>query len=364
MAVFWVFLILILCYSGYSQADEITFNGQTSVWTAFNDEDLTGIRYIPELNISYPLTGERGIDAFVSLNLYTWGEFDSSATFEDNADLKLYRSWLRYSSSQFETRLGLQKINFGPAKIFRTLRWFDQLDIRDPLKLTEGVYAVLGRYYFLNNANIWLWGLYGNDNLKGLEAFETDEHKMEWGGRCQYPVPKGEAAFSFNRRYIDIEDWNNEMSEPMTDGLENRFAIDGNWDIGIGLWFETSVEEIKINSNQQEWRKCLTIGSDYTFESGVHLLCEHFVQSTGSEIDQSDEKYDISALSLDYRFNIIDSINTIGYYDWDKEKSYYYVGWLRTYDNWQLNLSAFSNRDDDTSILSGEGVQCMLIYNH
>lgn len=33
---------------------------------------------------------------------------------------------------------------------------FDQVDPRDPLKLTDGVRGLLGRYCFLNNADIWL----------------------------------------------------------------------------------------------------------------------------------------------------------------------------------------------------------------
>jgi hypothetical protein len=52
----------------------------------------------------------------------------------------------------------LQKINFGSASMLRPLMWFDQMDPRDPLQLTDGVWGLLGRYYFLNNANIWLVG--------------------------------------------------------------------------------------------------------------------------------------------------------------------------------------------------------------
>jgi len=59
----------------------------------------------------------------------------------------------------------LQKINFGSATLFRLLMWFDRIDPRDPLKLTDGVYGLLLRYYFHNNTNIWLWGLYSITNL-------------------------------------------------------------------------------------------------------------------------------------------------------------------------------------------------------
>lgn len=355
------FILLLLC-SNHSRAGNITVNGQASAWVAFNDESQAGIRYIPELSISNPLAVGRDIDAEISLNSFIWAPIDSPSDFD--AVMKLYRSWLRYSTARFEMRLGLQKINFGPAKVIRTLMWFDRLDLRDPLEFTEGVYAVLGRYYFLNNANIWIWGLYGNEDIKGLEAFKTDKNRMEFGGRYQFPLPKGEMALSFNRRYVDPEDWNRKMSDPLSDGLENRYAIDGVWDVGIGLWFEASIGEIKIESSQQMWRKLLTIGSDYTFESGIHLLCEHFIQSTGSEIDRSDEINNFSALSADYRINIVDSINAIGYYDWDQEKVYSYIGWKRTYDNWLMNLMAFSSREDGTGAFNGKGMQCMLTYNH
>jgi len=41
--------------------------------------------------------------------------------------LIIYRGWIRYSGSQFEARVGLQKINFGPAQLLRSLKWFARL---------------------------------------------------------------------------------------------------------------------------------------------------------------------------------------------------------------------------------------------
>ena len=68
----------------------------------------------------------------------------------DSTDFRFkpYRLWLRYSTSHLEIRAGLQKINFGSSNILRPLMWFDKMDFRDPLMLTDGVYALLGRYYF------------------------------------------------------------------------------------------------------------------------------------------------------------------------------------------------------------------------
>lgn len=356
-------LFLSSLYNDCSWGQEVTLNGQASLWTAITEKWKAGITYIPELRIAHPLAEGKGLDAEISLNSYTWAWLDSPKDFGDNARLKLYRSWLRYYTSQLEVRLGLQRINFGPAKILRTLMWFDRLDIRDPLELTDGVYSALMRYFFLNNANIWVWGLYGNEGLKGSEIYETDEHKMELGGRFQYPLPRGEIAFSVNRRFINQEDWRKKTSMCMQDGLENRFALDGNWDIGIGLWFETSAGEIRIGRNEKLWQNMLTVGSDYTFAGGIHVLFEHFFQSTKSDIQQLDERDNISALSIDYRLNIMDKLNGIAYYVWNQERVYYYFGWLRTYDNWRLNLCAFSSREE-TGAFGEQGAQFMVIYNH
>ncbi len=356
-----VFASLVLL-GGSVLAQSTSFQGQASGWLALTKEPEIGLRYIPEFRLASSLDDERTVDAEIALNSRAALPFESPGDFD--SDIELYRLWLRYSSSQFEARLGLQKVNFGPAKIMRSLMWFDRLDPQDPFKLTDGVYAMLTRYYFLNNANVWVWGLPGSDTLKGLEFVKTDDDHVELGGRFQFPIPRGELAVSYNRRRVDPEDWDSKMTGPLTDGLENRLAVDGIWDIGIGLWFEALAERTKIDSDQQMLRGLVTIGGDYTLESGIHLLYEHFVQSTGSEIDQMDLISNLSALSADYAIGIMDRINAIAYFDWEQKDAYAYIGWQRTYDNWQINLLAFSNREDSTAAFSGKGVQCIVTYNH
>ena len=111
-------------------------------------------------------------------------------------------------------------------------------------------------------------------------------------------------------------------------------------------------------------RGLATIGGDYTLESGIHLLYEHFVQSTGSEIDQMALVSNLSALSAGYAIGIMDRINAIAYFDWEQKDAYAYIGWQRTYDNWQINLIAFSNREDSASAFGGKGAQFIVTYNH
>ena len=72
--------------------------------------------------------------------------------------------------------------------------------------------------------------------------------------------------------------------------LENRYAVDGNWDIGIGLWLEASTGNIQINDNQSLWQDFSTIGADYTFKicPGLHILYEHFIETSGAKINEID----------------------------------------------------------------------------
>ena len=164
-------LLLTLVSTGvYSQetegapADSFMFKAQLSAYTHYNPDNKpnlwAGARYIPQINYNIGLKKSRLIDFEASANLYGHVGMGATDTSTANGNIKPYRLWARYSGNQFELRAGLQKINFGSASMLRPLMWFDQIDPRDPLRLTDGVWGVLGRYYFLNNFNIWAWILY------------------------------------------------------------------------------------------------------------------------------------------------------------------------------------------------------------
>ncbi|MCX5782359.1 MAG: hypothetical protein NT145_06615 [Elusimicrobia bacterium] len=342
--------------------------GQIAGWLEHNDLAQNklniGFRYLPEFSVSREIEKDKTLDADIAINAYAQAPADFLYKAKDNSDLKFYRFWGRFHSNQFETRLGLQQISFGPAKILRSLMWFDSIDPRDPLKFTEGNWAALARYYFLNNSNIWLWGLYGNDKLKGLETVKTDPNKIEYGGRCQFPLPKGEGGISFDRRCVNQNDWNRIMAVPLADCVENRLGFDGYWDIGVGLWFETSIGKMDLASDQQEYEENYTIGADYTFSSGLHILGEHMFTGKGADFNCLGKKNNVSVFVADYKLGILDAVSAIEYYNWDIGKVYSNLRWLRTYDNWQFNLIVYSNGDDTTTSYSGRGMQFLVMYNY
>lgn len=276
------FRFLILCFvflqttsPCYSQ--DFFYFGQLSTWLSANQQTekfaQLGIRYIPALSFSTPVSNKYSFDIEASVKAFAIGYFQSSSKPLNEQDISPYRLWTRFAASQYELRLGLQKINFGPATIFRPLMWFDTIDPRDPLQITSGVYGVLGRYYFLNNTNIWLWGLLGNDEPKGWEFYPTAKWKPEFGGRVQFPVFNGEAAFSYHHRQINLGPLT-AMMPFVFDTLvaENRIAFDGKWDIGLGFWVEAVLTNHKSDLLLYEWEQLLILGLTILLTSEMVLM--------------------------------------------------------------------------------------------
>ena len=184
--------------TGAARTQTADLHGQATGWIgaghAEKSSAQSGLRYIPDLLLQEKLGGTLDANMELSLNAFATALYGVSAAPAYDAQAKPYRGWVRLSTDKFELRLGLQKINFGSAMFLRPLMWFDRVDPRDPLQLTDGVYAALARYYFLNNANIWAWGLYGNNDTKGWETVQTAKRTPEYGGRIQSPLGSGEIA--------------------------------------------------------------------------------------------------------------------------------------------------------------------------
>lgn len=353
-----------------AQTSEFDLRGQVSGWhiEARNEGERfynAGIRYIPQLSLLRTIGTDRFVEFEIALNAFTSTGSDDTA---DDSDVELYRIKLRYATAQTETRLGLQKLNFGPALLLRSLMWFDRLDPRDPLQLTEGVYAASFRYVALNNTSVWLWGLFENDETKGYETFPTADERPEFGGRLQYPIPAGEMAVTVHTRKV------NGSLIRIGDFTEYRLALDGRWDVEVGLWFESVFQQQRSDNLPYEWAKIMTFGMDYTFGigNGLHFLCEHMMIVSSEELFGWEEDAQTSAFSLNYTVGYLDNLKAIGFYSWKYEKYYQYLAWQRTWDNLILNVSVFHYPDADIQgglyeqnvPGIGNGGQITIIYNH
>ena len=385
-----VLIWCLICFgaSGSSSlyAQAFSFRGQAAAWANVNPgNDLPlwmGGRYIPQANLDLDL-GEGRITGFeASANISGSAAMTLFDSLNTEGQLKAYRAWARYATNQLEFRAGLQKINFGSASLLRPLMWFDQVDPRDPLQLTDGVWGMLGRYYFLNNANIWLWGLYGNIGPKTWETGPTTEKKPEYGGRLQLPLSRGEMAFSFHHRKADQHFWGLcPPSEPciglpafITNIPENRYGFDVKMDVVVGLWLEASWINKRQAAGMFTNQQMAVLGADYTLGigNGLHLLAEQLVLSLDREAFAFENTNHFTAGSVSYPLGLFDNISGMFFYDWTGKHLYSFAHWQRQFNRMSLFLMAFWNPEvfqlpqqtEQSGLFAGRGFQVMLVYNH
>ncbi|MBL6988142.1 MAG: hypothetical protein ISR65_00100 [Bacteriovoracaceae bacterium] len=329
------------------------YKGQISAIDYFNKNrgityNTFGIRYIPDLTLTYQVNDHNSFDLNTSIDSLLSFKKNNGSSF----NLKLYRLKGRLTTPQSDTRIGLQKINFGPAQILRSIKWFDNIDPTDLLKITDGVWGLRFRYYFLNNANIWFWTLYGNNDLKGYETEVTKKNTPEFGGRIQYPNTYGELAFTFHTRQVT--------------NYEKRYAIDGNFDLGVGAWFEL----VAIDTDSIFWKNMFTVGVDYTFElgSGLYILTEHNSKATTKGLFTFGSNINTTAIEFSYSLNINYHLLYILTHSWYHKQSYHLVRLESTYNDWMISIDLMWNKEsaNESSTVSnlGKGLQIMIVNNH
>lgn len=367
-------LLLNVCFlMAQNDSTKITFNGQITAWGVGQFSSpmpiQLGARFVPTL-----LGNFSKIDFEASLNINGTANFTGLSYDTVMGQFKPYRIWARYSGKNWELRGGLQKINFGSAKLFRPLMWFDGMDVRDPLQLTDGVYGVLAKYFFENNSNLWAWGLIGNKNRKGWEFFGTEQWKPEVGGRIELPMATGEIALSTNYRKVHAINWASSRWNDFRLLNESRIGLDGKWDVGVGLWFESSTtitqqNNIMVSRFQDMWN----VGMDYTLPvgSGLGITVEYLRYHAGNKFFVEGNSVNLIGTMFNYPLSILDNVSAMIFYVPGANLMYNYVSWSRMYDNWSLYAIGFWNPTTPLSIsptqgsnlFAGKGVQLMVNYN-
>jgi hypothetical protein len=372
-----VIILTLILFSTRLSGQLASFNGEAAGWLNMNYSGglgfQTGLRYIPQLLLNKPIKNNNRFDGEISADSYLSYTIlpDTAGSFDKH--LNFYRFWLRFSGDRLEVRAGLQKINFGSASMLRPLMWFDRIDPRDPLQLTKGVYGILGKYYFSNNANIWLWTLYGNSETKGWEQIPSKSNRPEFGGRVQFPVPRGEIALTYHNR---VGQFPSDYQPPVTGSMnfpENRIGFDFKLDLGVGIWYEGTIT-YQNHPDLLPYTKAMTIGADYNFNigQGLNISAENLWYNSSEELSGGGDPSSFTALSVSVPVTIITRASAIVFYDWKNNGWYRYGNISFTFDKLSVNLIGFWNPEsfrifnytDGANMFSGAGGQIMLVYNH
>jgi hypothetical protein len=371
-------MVFVLASFNATAQENIVIDGQISFISSYSpDNDLPGFvggRYIPEMSygINLDTSGVKKIDFEASINISGSALFSSFENSVTDGNIQPYRIWGRYTTKQFELRIGLQKIDFGSATLLRPIQWFNQIDPRDPLQLTNGVYGVLGRYYFLNNTNIWLWGLIGNERTRGFDIVQTNNKIPEFGGRFQLPSKYGEIALSYHYRNANSTQL---TFLPQIEKIpEHRIALDGKWDLKLGVWFEAALihktEDLGTFTNQA----LFNFGTDYTFAvgNGLNVIVEHLFTASDESILGFDNSGHITGATISYPIGLFDNLSSVYLYNWNTKdlilnfiynhEFQHVSGYLMAYYNPSSTIGFQEN--DLVNQFSGPGLRLMFVYNH
>lgn len=400
-------LILAFSAGGTIEAGAQTFDfrGEASIAGILSDAEeadrQASARYLPELSLDIRLAESLNLDFSASANLWAYQTSVSDGEDPSEYGADPYRAWVRLSDPHFEVRAGLQKISFGSATIFRPLMWFDRIDPRDPLQLTEGVWGLLCRAYLPGNANAWGWVLRGEGERKGWEIIPTEDGTVEGGGRMQVPLGPGEAAVTYHRRRFDLASLGGVPAGVYSgSGPEDRFAVDGKWDLELGVWVEGAFIRQESEALERTWSRALSLGADYTFEigNGLTVLSEYFYKDNPSlavippaggagsiEPERSPSapaepfppQVRLASFTASYPFGVLDRVALAAYRDLDSSDWYSLLEWRRSYDRWRFHFLAFWNPEQSSLFppssagnaassgsLSGRGVQLIVVFNH
>ncbi len=366
-----IFILTIFLAQGQFDLDgQLNFQGNIG----FDDDKIlfSGIRYLPELNYEFKLDSLKSFTFQSAGNISTSKFFNRENKTSQTVDFSPYRIWARYIYKQSEFRLGLQKIDFGSAMLLRPLQWFNQIDPRDPLRLTNGVYGILFRQYFKDNSNIWLWSLYGNDNKRGFDILSTIENKPEFGGRYQRIISKGEIGFSYNNRVVSQD--SQKIINPYMENPESRFGFDAKWDLGIGFWIESTYVNRKKNIGDFSKQFLLTLGSDYTFEigNGLNIMVEYLVSGYGESNIFRHKKTQYSAINATYPLNLSQSFSFLYYHQLQSGNNTFLLNYQYQFNNFVGYLLGYYNpktiggiqQNEIINTFAGPGIQLLLVFNH
>jgi hypothetical protein len=319
----------------------------------YNQEWLFDTGWKPDLFAKYQFENGWDVSGELSLNNHVSYLYDLDNEDELDLSIKLYRAWAAMSYGESEIKAGLQHIRFGPAKIYRPLQWFDNLDPFSLIQDSEGVPAITVTHFF-PNPEFKFWILPGTGEPRYTDwGVATKKGSIEWGGRASVLSTLGETGLSFNTRTVK------HAYDQFNLAHEYQFGLDQRVDGVIGAWLETDVRFFDSGVNLYEgegfaplprYYGSATIGADYTFGigNGLYIMGEayyywdlsyHFICK--SEYDYSNQYS--GAIVLKYPLGLLDTIQIVSdvsnsTFRWNHPSIM--LSWRRVYDklSWDVAL--------------------------
>ncbi len=357
-------LTVLILVAAMALQGEVLFKLQASGYAArlSGGMDQGGFQILPEIQAKQSVAS-LPLELIAIGNMY--GTARSGVTSE--ADMDWYRAVLRAGGDRYDMKIGLQKINFGPARFLRVLQWFDTLNPLDPAGHSDGVKAGLLRFSPSNNLYIWAWGILPEServwpeySITDLDCLPTETSITRKGGiRIQFSKGVTEQALTVYHRRISLD----------RDREEIRYAYDIRGEYVLGYWVEAMQSRVPdLRGIAPEKSNAVTAGLDYTLPlgNGIYILAETTRRQQGnillSDMIHYSPAMQQSVLMLSYPMGIFSSLMGLGSVDHLKGGASGTLIWQRTGDRiiTQVLGSLMHSRDRDTF---DKFIQIMAVLN-
>jgi hypothetical protein len=189
-------------------------------------------------------------------------------TFSDGYSLD--NAFLKYAFSKFDLTVGKQQISPGTGYAWNPTDMFNTKDVLDPTYENPGHNAV--------TAEVPL-GPRGTATL----LYSPDEDWEDSGKFVRVKLPAGhfDVSLSAGERTVRLTDF-----EHYSTLIERRTMVGGDFSgelLGLGCWGEFAQNDMSRSADYFEG----LLGADYTFESGLYVLGELYVNERG-KLDHED----------------------------------------------------------------------------
>ena len=185
-------------------------------------------------------------------------------------------------------------------------------------------------------------------------------------------ILNGEIGFSYHNRIVG-QDYQ-KIINPYMENPESRFGFDAKWDIGIGLWVESTYVNRKKSIGDFSKQFLLALGSDYTFGigNGLNIIAEHFISGYGKSNIFRQEKTQYSAINASYPLNLSQSLSFLYYHQWQSGNNTFLMNYQYQFDSFVGYLLGYYNpktvggikQNEIINTFAGPGIQLLIVFNH
>lgn len=133
-------------------------------------------------------------------------------------------------------------------------------------------------------------------------------------------------------------------------------GLDGEWDVGVGLWFELAYIRKHKDLDVLTHQALLNIGIDYTLPvgNGLGVTLEHLTITYDPSFLAATAPARTTAVLFTYPLSLFGSLSTVGVYAWEGSDVTFQLNYAHQFPSWTGYVMLFQNPTMQMGIQNNE----------